>query len=106
MPRRLSAQARHPSAISYDTYNLDRLSPDFEQGWVKGTLPRSKSHRDYRDIQRTLSRPRPAKSPYRQSQSCSKLFFFREISETHSLDLIHEEERTVAEVVVDTAVVR
>jgi hypothetical protein len=108
-PRRLSAQARHPSAISFDTYNPNSFSSDFEQGGVmKGTtLPRSKSHRDHRDNQRTPSRPRRAKSPNRQFQSCSKLFFLTVpvISGTHSFDLIREEGRTVAEVVVVTAVV-
>jgi hypothetical protein len=39
------------------------------------TLPRSKIHRDCRGTRRMPSRPRRAKSPYRLSQSCSKLLF-------------------------------
>lgn len=52
------------------------------------------------------SRPRRAKSPYQRSQSCSKLFFiFLAVNGPRSFDLIRGKGRTVAEVIVGTAVV-
>ena len=67
--------------------NPHSFSSDFEQEEAKEMrLPRSKSHHNYRDIQRTPSRPRHAKSPYRQSQSCSKLFlYFKSAHDQRSL---------------------
>jgi hypothetical protein len=91
------------------------LSPKL--GCLEGvTIPRSRSRRDYRGTQRTRCRPRRAKSPYRRSQSYSKLF-----STVTSQPRRHhdgedqkplrgprgegERGRTVAESVVDAAVI-
>jgi hypothetical protein len=46
----------------------------------RGDIPRSRNRRCSRGTRKTSSRPRRAKSPYRQSQSCSKLFRVRRVN--------------------------
>jgi hypothetical protein len=78
----------------------------------EGTVPRSRSHRYYRGARRTRCRPRPARSPYRRSRSCSKLFYSNApkvmmVVRSRSLrgGLGRKKGRTVTQVVIGTAVV-
>src|SRR6266850_2518827 len=78
-------------------------SEDEAEGKTFRNVPRSRSRRGDRGGQSTLDRPRCAKTPYRRSPSCCKLFLHR--AEINDRSGREGGRRTNTDVVVGTAVV-